>query len=552
MMPVTLALVALLAAAFTQPIPSFSLATTSPQFDVARATTDTEKLTADFPGRITGSSASARARAWIVERFSELGLEVETLPFTVTVASEVLAGEQVWATSPGARDDIILVTAHYDSPQARAAGVMNNAAGIAALLELARIFSAEAHTHTFIFMASDSSVYGPAWGAKNFIQHFDARGQIVAVLELGDTSAQAAQRIRVSGVGLRHGSTPLWMRQIAFTAIEAAGGQVDQPDGVTEYLQRAFPLGTADYATYLRAGIPAIRFDGQLGGGDNRNAADRPAHGRAAELWLRSVDALDPLPSSTTHYFRLDRARYLSGDVLDYVQILLFAPLFLAAGMAWQKDRPHPDELQPEFTAFLGLVITGLDGYAIAFSLVALRLLPAYEMFPATAGDPFLLRPIWWAALAVYGTVAVFGWLIFRPYRGWGRLADILQIPYRRATLLVVFSALVIVLWFLNGFAASALLGPAAYLWPLIEPRRGLWGKVLNTALALTGLAPFAVCVALFFPAAAFGPWWWFLPLGAAYGLFPFLGVIAFLCGAALLLRFLRLGLREPEVVFAK
>jgi hypothetical protein len=41
------------------------------------------------------------------------------------------------------------------------------------------------------------------------------------------------------------------------------------------------------------------------------------------------------------------------------------------------------------------------------------------------------------------------------------------------------------------------------------------------------------------------GPWWWYLSLGAAYGFFPLIAVAAFIFFAALLLRFLRLGLRD-------
>jgi hypothetical protein len=549
MMPVTLALVALLAAAFAQPVPPVSAPATTSQFDAARALADAATLSSRFPHRIVGSPAGARARAWIVERFTQLGLTVETLPFTVTVASEVLEGAQVWATaratartaSPGAPEDILLVTAHYDVPQARVTGAADSAAGVGAMLELARLFAEEPHARTLVFVASDSAMYGPAWGTQRFIEQFEARGRVVAVLELGGVSARAAPSIHLSAVGLRRGYTPLWMRQTALESIAAAGVEARDAAGLQEYLQRAFPVAVADYAVYLRAGIPALRLDGAA-------QESLARYGRVAETWLRAVDALDPLPANASQSFRLDRTRHLSGDVIDYLQILLFAPLFLATLMAWQKDRPRLDELQPEFTAFLGLVITGLDGYAIAYSLVALRLLPAYEMFPATPGDPFLLYPTWWAALVVYGTVALFGWLIFRPYRGWGRLADILQIPYRRLTLLLILSALVIAVWFLNGFTASALLGPAAYVWLLIEPRRGGRGKALNLALALAGLVPFAICVHRFAPAAAFGPAWWFLPLGAAYGYFPLLGVVACICGLALLLRFARLGLRDPEV----
>jgi hypothetical protein len=87
-------------------------------------------------------------------------------------------------------------------------------------------------------------------------------------------------------------------------------------------------------------------------------------------------------------------------------------------------------------------------------------------------------------------------------------------------------------------------LGLPAYLWPWIEPRRTLPGKILNTALALTGLLPLLLGLALVFGDPAFGPWWWFFPLAAAYGFIPFLTVIGFLLLVALFIRFLRHGWR--------
>jgi hypothetical protein len=268
------------------------------------------------------------------------------------------------------------------------------------------------------------------------------------------------------------------------------------------------------------------------------------AYGRAAEIWLRSVDALDPLPANVSDYFRLNRARYVPGWVMQLVQLLFFTPLFVATGLELRLRRPRRDELQPELYAWLSIVIIGLDGYAAAYSLTALGGLPRYEMFPASPNDPFLLHPTWWAVAVILGTMLAFGWYTFRP-GGWGFYAGLLQLPYRRATLLGVLSALSVVVWFLNGFTATALLGVAAYLWLWIEPSERLWRKLVNTALTLAGALPFAAFVWFYSSNFPIGPWWWYLTLAAAYGLFPPLTVALFLGGAALGLRFLHLGWRD-------
>ena len=563
-LPVTLILVGATAALFAQSVPSYPVDSALPRFDADRALAAARQLATDYPDRVVGSETGRRARGWLIRRFSEMGLPVEALPFTVTIASELYNGSQVWAVSPGVagdarRDEIILVTAHYDVPRTGIPGAADDASGIGTLLELARLFAAEPHQRTFIFMASDSEEYGSFWGAKNFVENFPAKDKIVAVLDLDYLSARELKRINLSSVGLRRGYTPLWLRQVGLGAIESAGTEAGEADGIFEYLYRAVPIGAADYAAYLRAGVAAVNFGGEptdaanwlaeyhtpLDTPDKLTASAFAAYGRAAETFVRTVDALDAVPANEQHYFRLSRAHFLPGAAVSGLQLLLFAPLFLATYLAWRSARPRWGDLQPELTALMGLLITGLDGYAIAFSLARLGLLPRYEMFPANPRDPFLLEPTAWAVFVIYGGMAWFGWLTFRPFGGWARLADLLRLPHRRLTLLLVFSALVVALWPLNGFAVSGLLGPAAYAWIWIEPHERLWRKMLNLGLALVGLLPFAAVVAFFASNFPIGPWWWYLTLAAAYGLFPPLAVVAFFVGAALLVRFIRHGFRD-------
>ena len=554
MMPVTLALAAMLAAAFAQPIPPVTLSAAPPQFDAARALTDTLTLVNDYPDRVVGSQTNTDARRWIIRRFIELDLPVSTLPFTVTVASQDLAGMQVWAASPGESDEIILVTAHDDTPLSGNSAFTDNAAGVAVMLEMARIFAAEPHHRTLIFMASDSQVYGPAWGAENFTANFPDTGKVVAVLDL-NYLYPVAERITLENTGYRAGYAPLWLRRISCQAAESAGLAVSESGDLREYFERALPFTTLDSGAYLRAGIPAVTFSMLPIGLSYSSQGFTPIYveplvqqlypvGRAAEAWVRTVDALDPPPDTSMSDFPLDGAHVLPGRVAGWLQLLLFTPLFLAMAIVWGKDRPGWEELKPEFLALMAIVVIGLDGYAVAYVLVNLGWLPRYELFPAAPGDPFLLQPVGWAVLVFAGAMAFFGWFTFRR-GGWGRYADVLDIPYRRVTLLVFFSGAVFFFWQINAYTVSALLGPAAYLWLWIEPRPTLRGKIPNVLLALAGALPFAACVYVAVSQSPVGPWWWYLSLGAAYGFFPLIAVAAFIFFVALLLRFLRLGWRD-------
>ncbi|MBF8283177.1 MAG: hypothetical protein HW378_2092 [Anaerolineales bacterium] len=422
------------------------------------------------------------------------------------------------------------------------------------MLEMARIFAAEPHRRTLIFMASDSQVYGPAWGAENFTANFPDTGKIVAVLDLNYLHP-VAERITLGNTGYRAGYAPLWLRRISREAAETVGLAVSESGNLREYFERALPFASSDSAAYLRAGIPAVTYSMLPTGPSDSFEGLTPIYveplvhrldpvGRAAETWVRTVDALDPPPASSMSDFRLDGAHFLPGRVAGWLQLLLFTPLFLATAVVWGKDRPGWEELKPEFLALMAIVVIGLDGYAVAYVLVNLGWLPRYELFPAAPGDPFLLQPVGWAVLVFAGAMAFFGWFTFRR-GGWGRYADVLDIPYRRVTLLVFFSGAVFFFWQINAYTVSALLGPAAYLWLWIEPRPTLRGKIPNVILALAGALPFAACVYVAVSQSPVGPWWWYLSLGAAYGFFPLIAVAAFIFFVALLLRFLRLGWRD-------
>lgn len=546
--PLTLTVVFGLGWLLAQPVPDQPIRSAPAQFNLERAQQDIDQLSTQFPARIAGTRENAQARGWITARFTELGLSIGSLPFTVTVASQARAGEQVWAVAPGASDEIVLVTAHFDTPEH---GQRDNAAGIAVLLELARIFAGlERAPRTLVFMASDSRDYGRSWGAKNLLDRGltglqDPSGlsvsRIVAVLNLEALNGQDWSQVQISSAGYRVGYAPLWLRQLSAQTVRAAGGQAQEPEGVAEFLVRALPFSMTDHGMFLRSGIPAVGLSGAPG---EARPESLETFGRAAEAWVRSVAALDPAPPPNPGEWRLSANMYLPALGVVFLPLLVFLPLFIATALAVWAQRPRWRDLLLELTALVAIGIVIVDGFAAAFILAALGLLPRYEWFPAAPFDPFLLTPTDWAALVILGTMGVFAWYTFAPPNSWGRLTDRLDVPHRRVTLLIVFSVLVLVAWLLNGFAAALLLAPAAYLWPWITPRPFSAGKTLNVMLALGGVLPLVGVFIAVGTTPGLGLFWWFLLLAATYGLIPLPVTLAFTVGVALFARFLRYGLR--------
>jgi len=539
--PFTLTLVVGLALLAAQPAPPAPvIATSNLQFDADRARALAAELEALAPVRAVGSPESARVRAWLIEHFNALGLETETLAFPVTVASQRRVGEQVWARLPGASDRALLVSAHYDTP---ADGARSNAAGVAALLELARIFSGTLPTRTVIFMASDSREYGRSWGMKSWLEQVPGRGQLIAALTLEANMPRAG--VQVEDAGLHFGAAPLELRRLAQAAVQQASGQPPTADGIDDFLSRALPFDMSEHGMLLRSGVPAV--------GLSAAPESVAALGRAAEAWLRALEQQPALPDGAPFDWQLGEALVLTTPTVLGLGLLFFAPLLLATGLAFERanawrstafreaQRPLWQELMPEALALLGAALPLVNGLAVLLILVLIGWLPRYEWFPATPGDPFLRQPADWALVLALVVAAASALEVFGRRSGWGRVADRLAVPTRRLTLLLVLSALALVAWAINPFAAVLWLGPAAYLWPWVEP--GL-GRALNSLLVLGGFAPLVGLAVGLWLTPAVSVWSWFVLLGAIYGLFPLPVTLAVVLLIAVGVRFLRYGLR--------
>lgn len=541
-MPATLLAVLLWIVFLQQPLPPISLPTTPPVFqaDLALATSN---LLA-YGDRLTGSANHTHVRELIIQKLTALNLTVEQLPFQVTVASEPRLGTQVWATSPGQSDEIIILTTHYDAPPS-AWQQPDNIIGVGVALELARVFASEPHQRTLIFVFSDAHTYGRFWGTKNFLEKFPNKNKIVAVLDLD----QIGNRTQIEGHGLHSGSAPLYLRALSRAVLTHTGGQVDALNPLAEWVEQAAPLGTSEASVYLREGLPAITWRGDPASDyetPDAGGAGVLTTGPAAELWLRALDQAGmPLTTDATA-ITISEAEWLPGWAARVAQLLLFAPLFIATRLAFAHTRPTWPDLRPENLSLLGWLTIGLDGFVTVYSLVNLRALPTYDLHPATSGDPFLLWPTWWALALIIGVMAFFRWITFGRAHSWGQAADLVPSPHRRAALLFWFSLVVVSTWALNGASALIFLGLAAYTWIWITPTSSIYGKLLFSALAFIGLMPVLGFFNAFTRAYALGPWLWYFALSAAYGLVPLLTVVLALSVGALAVRFAMLSVREP------
>lgn len=186
----TLALVALLSVR-REPPPPLGPDAPASRFSAARAEAVLVELLAagdgEIPARPTGSPAADQVRRRLVERLVELGVPRSGIELQRTVTCRE-SERWSWAdcapvtnvvaplpTAGGARPDgpAVVLLAHYDSVAA-GPGVSDDAAGVAALLEVARALLAEggggvAHRHPVVLLVTDAEEVG-LHGARAFVE----------------------------------------------------------------------------------------------------------------------------------------------------------------------------------------------------------------------------------------------------------------------------------------------------------------------------------------------------------------------------------------------
>ncbi|GAA2523214.1 M28 family metallopeptidase [Streptomyces levis] len=147
----------------------------------ADALRDTVRTLAAFPTRHTFSPFLTPAAEEIEHRLRASGY-TDVARHTWTNAGH--SGDNVVCTKPGTDADgsVVLVCAHYDSrmedphdAQARAPGADDNAGGVAAVLEIARLLEPVALTSTLRFVAFSGEEQG-LWGSTAYADVLRAAG----------------------------------------------------------------------------------------------------------------------------------------------------------------------------------------------------------------------------------------------------------------------------------------------------------------------------------------------------------------------------------------
>lgn len=221
----------------------------------------------DMEGREVGSEGNARARAYIVARFEQIGLSAidgqfeQMFDYARRDAPDLLRpGINLVARIEGSGDSdlVLVVTAHYDHLGLHDGQIFNgsddNASGVAALLAAATDFIACPPLHDVIFVAFDAEEGGHG-GSQYFVDNPPLPlGRIALNINLDMVSVSTERRLWVAGTYHYSFLRPLVERFAADAIIDLPMGHDQPSDGDGDWTDQS------DHRAFHVAGIPFIYF----------------------------------------------------------------------------------------------------------------------------------------------------------------------------------------------------------------------------------------------------------------------------------------------------
>ena len=233
----------------------------------AHALDDIRILSADdMEGRGVGTPGGAKARAYIVKRFEQIGLKPQGAgfeqPFTFTTKlGKTVQGVNLVARIPGtsSSDKVLVVSAHYDHLGIKNGQIYNgaddNASGVAGILAVAEAFKAKSPRHTVLIVAFDGEESGLR-GAKAFVAAPPAPLATIGLdVNFDMISKNAKGELYVSGAGPQPFLKPLLERVAKAAPVTLKLGHDTDADGkANNWTQQS------DQGPFADKGVPWVYF----------------------------------------------------------------------------------------------------------------------------------------------------------------------------------------------------------------------------------------------------------------------------------------------------
>jgi hypothetical protein len=449
------------------------------QFSAGRARAVLADLAGDGAPHPVGSPAQARVRERVIAALRGMGYEVRVEQGPECQDAGLCAAVQnVVAELPGREPGAaVLLAAHYDSVEA-GPGVSDDLAGVASVLEVARLLKAGPPLRNSVVFLLDEGEEGGLLGAREFAQNSPEAARVKAVVNLEARGTSGPSLMFETGPAdawlMPHFSVPHPRTSSLFST-------------VYQYL----PNDT-DFTVFKRRGLSGFNFayigdpahyHTPLDNLANISLASLQHHGENALGVVRSLGNADlsrPHQGKAVFFdvFGFGLVWWPAGwsPILAAVALLL---IIVAAVRLIRRRLVTGGEVARGVLAWLAvLVLAAALGFALTF---VLRLAGGLRA-PWPAHGNLMAAAFWLLALAI--AVAAAGW-------------------FRRAGFFGLWTGAWLV-WGLFGLVTAILLPGASYLFLVPALAAGLAGLALPGRPALAGIVPAVVAGALWFPILAF------------------------------------------------
>jgi hypothetical protein len=465
-------------------------------FDVDRAFgTDREPplaslvgLAREFPSRRPGSAGDAGLAQQVALVLGRQRFEVARGTREERTVDGRRELETVAGVRPGTINDRIAVLASRDSLDEPG---LADLSATAALLEIARLARTRDLRHTLELVSVSGGTAGSA-GARSWAREAADRGDVTAVLVLGDLAGEYARRPWVVPWSSEGAPAPLALRRTVETAVRAeAGAEPGETRAASQWVRRALPVTLGDQGPLLAAGLDAVRLS--VSGERPPPAGVDVSPGRLAGLGasaLRTISALDTAAgpgSFESNQGIVTMRRVLPDWAVRLFVASLLLPALLAAFDAYFRVRRRglPAERWLLWAAAAILPLLGVWILARLLGLAGLVAAPPGAS-PAGALEHGVGH---WVALVLLGLLALGTLVAAQPVAS--RLLGLRERP-RSTGGPAAAAALVVTLtataaWVVNPYLA-ALLVPAAHAWLFAAAPELRWRALPSAMLVVAGL----------------------------------------------------------------
>jgi hypothetical protein len=254
------------------------------EFDAARAYDHVKKMVA-FGPHPSGSEAIKNVQAYLETELSSFGLKVIGDPFNGETPRGSVPMKNIIAELRGEKQDIVLITGHYDTKrQAGFVGANDGGSSAAAVLETARVLSKTRPEYTLWFVLFDGEEAVVDWSAMDGRDNTYGSRHLAAKLKADGTLSRVKAMVLFDMIGdkdldiKREGESTRWMVDAIWKTAHGLGYQ-KQFLNSEQYI-------SDDHLPFKEAGVPVVDLiDFNYG----------PEH----SYWHTNLDTLDKISGAS-------------------------------------------------------------------------------------------------------------------------------------------------------------------------------------------------------------------------------------------------------------